>query len=82
MKRAAFVIIAIIVLAAWVFYPAVGTVVAIEDDITLVEFQGGNVYGFYGNNYDIGNSVCCIMAFADRTTVTDDMVVWVFELPA
>lgn len=78
MKKAAFVIVAIILLVAWVFYPAVGTVVAIEDGITLVELQNGNVYGFFGDGYSESETVICIMAFADHTTVTDDAIVWVF----
>lgn len=71
------IILAIMMIASLVFYPAVGVVTDIDDGITLIMLPDGNVYGVF-DAYSVGDTVAVIMVANDRTTATDDVVAWVF----
>ena len=71
------IILAIMMIASLVFYPAVGVVTDVDNGVTLITLTDGNVYGVF-DDYNVGDGVVCIMIANNPSTATDDVVAWVF----
>lgn len=56
-------------------YPTCGRVVEVADDEVVVRVYSGHEYAFYGDDYDVGDTVAMIMNDCGTDVITDDEVV-------
>lgn len=57
-------------------YPTCGRVVEVAaDDVVIVRVYSGHEYAFYGDDYEVGDTVAMIMNDRGTAVITDDEVV-------
>lgn len=82
MKHIFVTIVTIIILAVIslnsTLYLTNATVIDVADDLVTVEDDNGNVWAFYGTDYQINDSLKCVFDGKNTTTIYDDEIVNIF----